>query len=128
MIYLLLVLMSGLMAPVQTAANSRVRYNVGGYPYLSTLISFSVSTVILLLVTAILGNPLLPTNEQFYVTPWWGWFGGVLALCVLTINILLFKAIGQLQAMVFTVPSLTLATEGLELDHDTDSFAVEGVK
>ena len=99
---LVIAFLSGALVPVQTAANSRLRSAVG-FVYVSTLISFAVSTLSLVAVSLAIGAPLIPTAAQAEATPWWLWTGGIIALGTITANILLFKAIGQLQAMVFPV-------------------------
>ena len=75
MIYVLIVLAMGLFIPVQTAANSRLR-GVVGPAYVSTLISFSVSSIALLVVSTLAGIAIIPTSEQFAAAPWWSWLGG----------------------------------------------------
>lgn len=47
--------------------------------------------------------------------PWWGWTGGIIALFTITANILLFKAIGQLQTMV--LPLFGQLLFSLAIDH-----------
>ena len=54
MIYLIITLAMGLLVPIQTAANSRLRMAVG-QAYVTTLISFSVSSLALLLVAMVAG-------------------------------------------------------------------------
>ena len=99
MFYLLITLAMGLLVPFQTAANSRLRQAVGP-AYVSTLVSFSVSTLALLLVSLLAGIPILPTSQMLATAPWWSWFIGIVAVVTITIAIHLFKEIGQLQAIV----------------------------
>ena len=99
MIYVLIAFLMGLLVPVQTAANSRLRMTVG-QAYLSTLVSFSVSSLSLLLIALVAGIPLLPSAELASAAPWWSWLGGIIALATITIAIYLFKELGQLQAMI----------------------------
>lgn len=114
MIYVLIVLMMGLFIPVQTAANARLR-RVVGPAYVSTLISFSVSSIALLSVSAIFGLTILPTDAQIAAAPWWSWFGGIIALLTITCNIYLFKELGQLQGMI--IPMFAQLLFSLLIDH-----------
>ena len=112
--YVLIVLLMGLFVPVQTAANSHLR-SVVGPAYVSTLISFSVSSLVLLAVSAIFGLPVLPSSTQVAAAPWWCWFGGIIALLTITCNIYLFKELGQLQAMI--IPMFAQLLFSLLIDH-----------
>lgn len=114
MIYLLFALLMGFCTPLQTAANSRMRQLVSSAP-LSTLISFAVSTIVLIIVALITSSPLIPSQQAFHDAPWWSWFIGIIPLITITIAIHLFKEIGQLQAMVIPIFSQLLFS--LCIDH-----------
>lgn len=114
MFFLIIVLAMGLLMPFQTAANSRLRQVVGP-AYVSTLVSFSVSTLALLLVSLVAGIPIMPTDQMLAATPWWSWFVGLVAVVPITIAIHLFKAIGQLQAMI--IPMFSQLIFSLMIDH-----------
>lgn len=104
----------GMLVPVQTAANARIRTSVG--PVLTvTLISFTVSSLMLTAVSAVTGIPLLPSAQQINATPWWGWTGGIIALCTITITICLFRALGQLQTTI--LPLFGQLLFSLVIDH-----------
>ena len=104
----------GLLVPFQTAANSRLRQVVGP-AYVSTLVSFSVSTLALLLVSLLSGSPLVPTGEMLAEAPWWSWFAGLVAVVTITIAIHLFKEIGPLQAVI--IPMFSQLIFSLLIDH-----------
>ena len=104
----------GLLMPFQTAANSRLR-GVVGPAYVSTLVSFSVSTLALLLVSLLAGIPILPTSQMLATAPWWSWFVGIVAVVTITIAIHLFKEIGQLQALI--IPMFSQLIFSLLIDH-----------
>ena len=114
MIYILIALVMGFCTPLQTAANSRMRQLVSSAP-LSTLISFAVSTIVLVIVALIASIPLMPSQQAFHDAPWWSWFIGVIPLITITIAIHLFKEIGQLQAMV--IPMFSQLLFSLCIDH-----------
>ena len=114
MFFLFITLAMGLLMPFQTAANSRLR-GVVGPAYVSTLVSFSVSTLALLLVSLVAGIPIMPTGAMIDTAPWWSWFVGLFAVVTITIAIHLFKEIGQLQAMI--IPMFSQLIFSLLIDH-----------
>lgn len=114
MYFLIIALAMGLLMPFQTAANSRLRQVVGP-AYVSTLVSFSVSTLALLLVSLLAGIPIVPSGQMLAATPWWSWFVGLVAVVTITIAIHLFKEIGQLQAMI--IPMFSQLIFSLLIDH-----------
>ena len=114
MFFLIITLAMGLLMPFQTAANSRLRQVVGP-AYVSTLVSFSVSTLALLLVSMAAGIPILPTETMLAEAPWWSWVVGIVAVVTITIAIHLFKEIGQLQALI--IPMFSQLIFSLLIDH-----------
>ena len=114
MFFLIITLAMGLLMPFQTAANSRLRQVVGP-AYVSTLVSFSVSTLALLLVSMAAGIPILPSETMLAEAPWWSWFVGIVAVVTITIAIHLFKEIGQLQALI--IPMFSQLIFSLLIDH-----------
>lgn len=114
MAYLLITVLMGLLVPIQTAANSRLRATVGE-AYLSTLISFSVSTLFLLTVALVAGISVFPTEEMLHAAPWWSWLGGIIALLTITSTIYMFRELGQLQTMV--IPLFSQLIFSLAIDH-----------
>ena len=114
MYFVIIALAMGLLMPLQTAANSRLR-GVVGPAYVSTLVSFSVSTLALLLVSLLAGIPILPTHEMLAEAPCWSWFVGIVAVVTITIAIHLFKEIGQLQALI--IPMFSQLIFSLLIDH-----------
>ena len=114
MFYLIITLAMGLLVPFQIAANSRLRQVVGP-AYVSTLVSFSVSTLALLLVSLLSGSPIVPTGEMLGEASWWSWFAGLVAVVTITISIHLFKEIGPLQAVI--IPMFSQLIFSLLIDH-----------
>lgn len=114
MFFLFITLAMGLLVPFQTAANSRLRQAVGP-AYVSTLVSFTVSTLALVLVSLLARIPILPTSEMLAEAPWWSWFVGIVAVITITIAIHLFKEIGQLQAIV--IPMFSQLIFSMLIDH-----------
>ena len=114
MVFLAITFAMGLLVPIQTAANSRLRAAVGEVR-IATLVSFSVSTMCLLGVAAAAGLPILPTSGMLHAAPWWSWFGGIIALLTITCAIYLFRELGQLQATV--IPLFSQLLFSLAIDH-----------
>ena len=107
-------LLMGMLVPVQTAANARMRTSVGP-AFVVTLVSFAVSSLLLSVVSVVNGIPILPTAAQIANVPWWGWTGGVIALFTITVTIYLFRALGQLQTAI--LPLLGQLLFSLVIDH-----------
>jgi len=85
----------GLGLSIQTAVNSRLRLNVGS-PFFSSLVSFAVGTVFLVLIVAIEGRGIhLPEG-----LPVWTLLGGPLGVLALTSNILLFPFLGAVETVL----------------------------
>lgn len=99
---LMLGLVAGAVVPFQTAVNSRLRTYVIS-PFVSSLISFMVGTIFLLVIIILSGGQLLLTNAQLHAIPWWMYLGGVLGMIGLTTNILLFPILGSVQTVIMPV-------------------------
>lgn len=113
MLYLAVVIL-GMLVPVQTAANARLRLQVQSV-WVATLLSFSVSTLALLAASAASGLPLLPTGAQWAAAPWWSWCGGLIALLSISAYIYLFRELGTLQATI--LPIVGQLVFSLVIDH-----------
>ena len=107
-------LLMGMLVPVQTAANARMRTSVGP-AFVVTLVSFAVSSLLLSVVSVFNGIPILPTATQITNVPLWGWTGGIIALFTITVTIYLFRALGQLQTAI--LPLLGQLLFSLTIDH-----------
>ncbi len=104
----------GMLVPVQTAANARMRASIGP-AFVVTCVSFAVSSLLLAAISTAWGIPLLPSATQIAGVPWWGWTGGIIALFTITATIHLFRAIGQLQTAI--LPLLGQLLFSLAIDH-----------
>lgn len=103
----------GLVMPVQTNANSRLRLSVGS-PFLASLVSFTVG-FLTLLAAALLLDGRLPDPSLAAGWPAWLWSGGLLGVVVLTGNIFLFPRLGSVQTVVLPVTGQVIM--GLLIDH-----------
>lgn len=95
-------ILGGVFTFIQTTINSRLRGHVDS-PYLSSLISFIMGTVLLGVITFVSGGSLLPTPEQLSLTPWWTYIGGFIGVVVMTIYILLFPILGGVQTVAMPI-------------------------
>lgn len=109
---LVVALAVGGLIPIQTAANSRLRASVGNKPVMPALISFSSALFFAVVATTVLrGNPVPQFSAD---VPWWGWLGGVMGVCFVLGNILLFPRLGALETVV--LPILGQVVMGLLVD------------
>ena len=112
--YYLIVIALGMLVPVQTAANGRLRGRVQS-AWVATLISFAVSSCVLTGASAIVGMPLWPTSVQVGAAPWWSWGGGLVALLTITAYMYLFRELGMLQATILPIVGQLMFS--LVIDH-----------
>ena len=113
MYFLLLIFLLGILTPVQTAANARLRQSVGS-PLVASLVSFSVGTLYLIAVTLIQKGSISIPADAFGALPWWAWFGGICGLYGLTVNILIFPKLGSVQTAL--MPMLGQIGMGMLID------------
>ena len=111
--YLIPIFFLGVLTPIQTAANSRLRQSVVS-PFIASLVSFSVGTIFLLIVTICEKGGILIDRELFSTLPWWSWFGGVCGLWGLTVNIIIFPRLGAMQTAL--MPMLGQIIMGIIID------------
>ncbi|QPK82756.1 DMT family transporter [Corynebacterium qintianiae] len=104
----------GSIVPVQTAANSRLRLSVGGFPVVSALVSFTVALAVSALATTVITGAPLPDFAAVGREPWWVWTGGAMGVSFVMGNILLFPRIGAVQTVV--LPILGQVVMGLLID------------
>ncbi|MBO1307317.1 DMT family transporter [Enterococcus sp. 669A] len=113
MIYLLLGVLFGTLLPIQTAINSKLRSFVQS-PLLSSMISFLVAELFLLVLTLVSGiNPLISV-DFFLSHPKWIWLGGVCGVIGLTSIIFLFQKLGSVQTVI--LPLIGQIFMGLLID------------
>ena len=98
----------GMGLSFQTSINGRLRKSVKS-PFLTSLISFAVSTVFITVMAWIMTDSLWIPPSFFESHPWWIWLGGVLGLIFLTGNILLVPKLGAVQTVIFPVLGQILA-------------------
>ena len=86
--WLLLVLISGILVPVQSAMNARMRHFVEN-PFYSSVINSVVGAVAIVLV-AIVVQSLRPEGswQGAPSAPWWAWCGGIVGMFYITVALL----------------------------------------
>ena len=111
--YLLPIFLLGVLTPIQTAANSRLRQYVVS-PFIASLVSFSIGTIFLLIVTLCDKGSIFIDKELLSSLPWWAWLGGVCGLWGLTVNIIIFPKLGAMQTAL--MPMLGQIIMGIIID------------
>lgn len=104
----------GIILPMQTAVNSRLRGFVVS-PYVASMISFTVGATFLGVMTPASHQSLGVSLQVFHQEPWWIWLGGFLGVMGLTANILLFPHIGGVQTAI--MPILGQMIMGMLIDN-----------
>lgn len=98
----------------QSAVNSQLRNYVFS-PYLASMLSFLVGTILLAIVVLTQGYPLFPTFETVTNHPWWIWLGGLCGVIALTGNIIIFPKIGSIETAV--MPIIGMIITSMLIDH-----------
>lgn len=110
-VYLIIIAILGALSPVQTSSNTRAQDYLRS-PVVSSLCSFLVGTVVLLLITAVMEHGLSVENTAGL--PWWAWCGGAAGVIGITANILLFPRLGSMQTVL--MPMVGQIITGLLVD------------
>lgn len=104
----------GLLLPIQTCLNSRLRQSVGS-PYLSSLGSFFGGTLFLAALALVVEGSVFFSWDDVAHQPLWIWLGGLFGVIGLTTNILIFPKLGGVQTTVLPICGQILM--GLLIDH-----------
>jgi Uncharacterized protein conserved in bacteria len=99
LLFFILGITTGGFIPLQTSINSQLRNRVKT-PFLSSLISFLVGTVFLIILSVLTGSGIPLMNGSLSALPWWGYLGGIIGMICLTINIFLFPILGSVQTVI----------------------------
>lgn len=108
--FVLLAVFAGILLPVQTNVNTRLRASVGT-PLAASTISFAVGTASLAVLALLVDGTL---RIDLAGLPWWLFLGGVFGVVVLTANILLLPRLGALSTAI--LPILGQVVMGLLID------------
>lgn len=112
-LFILLVLLAGIMAPTQAGINSQLSQYLRSY-YLAALVSFFVGSM------ALLGFSLLlriswPALQEVARAPWWVWLGGFCGAFLVTVTIAAVPRLGATTMFAFFLAGQMSAS--LFLDH-----------
>ncbi|KRL38210.1 DMT family transporter [Liquorilactobacillus uvarum] len=102
MLPLILGVSVGIILPMQTAVNSRLRTVVNS-AFISSMISFTIGTLFLVISTFATTGSLFVSKTLLVNQPWWIWIGGFLGVIYLTGNIILFPHLGSVQTVIMPV-------------------------
>ncbi len=108
--WLLMMILGGMAVAVQPSINARLAQKVG--PYESSMISFAVGTLALLIVVLIQGRGTL---RGIGTASWWELTGGLLGAFFVTLTIITVPRLGTTAVMAAIIAG-QLATGAL-LDH-----------
>lgn len=114
MLAILIGLTIGILLPMQTSVNSRLRQVVGS-PFVASFLSFTVGTIFLSLLLFLTGQSFGFDGSVIQEGPGWMWIGGLLGVLFLTGNILLFPRLGSVQTVIMPIFGQILM--GLLIDH-----------
>jgi transporter family-2 protein len=113
LVFIMLVLLAGIMAPTQAGINSQLSQYLRSY-YLAALVSFFVGTMALLGFNLLLRSPWPPLQELSR-SPWWVWLGGFCGAFLVTVTIAAVPRLGATTMFAFFLAGQMLAS--LLLDH-----------
>ncbi len=108
-----LALLAGAALSTQAAINAVLARGVGD-PLWTSVISFSIGLLVLLLVGAGIRAPL-PALGALGALPWWAWCGGALGALYVALSIIVIPKLGAAALFAFIVAGQMLAS--LLLDH-----------
>lgn len=110
----LLALAAGTSFAVQAAVNSSLAKGLGGEPIVATLVSFSVGTMLLLVVTSVRGG-LWQVLAQVPKQPLWTLTGGALGCLALFSTVYLTPRLGLANMLMLII--FAQLTAAVALDH-----------
>ena len=112
-LYLLFAFVAGAMIPLQAGANAQLATWLHS-PIQAAVVSFLVGTVALLLLAALVFQPL-PSAGRIGSAPWWVWIGGLLGAFYVVGSIVTAPRLGAATLIALVVAGQTVAS--LLVDH-----------
>ena len=112
-LFILLVLLAGVMAPTQAGINALLSQYLRSY-YLASLVSFCVGAMALLAFTLAM-RVSWPPLQDIARAPWWVWLGGFCGAFLVTVTIMAVPRLGATTMFAFFLAGQMLAS--LMLDH-----------
>lgn len=114
LLLLIAAIATGSVVPVQTAANSQLRYRLNS-PFMASIINSSLGVLFLILFSLALWQMPAISLDTFKHTPWWLWTGGVLGSFIICSAVLIMPVLGSLRTVLITMTGSILC--GLGIDH-----------
>jgi len=111
--FYLLGIATGLLQPSMFSVNARLRKRVGS-PFWTTMISYSVSLVFLIVLLTATGQFEGGIFSKMVGEPAWAWINGVIGVTALTINTLVVVKLGGMEAVI--LPLIGQILGGLIID------------
>lgn len=111
--YIIIAAISGMFQPGMYSINAKLRRAIGS-PYRTTMISYTMSLICLLVVMTATGLFHGPLFGALVHEPFWVWINGVIGVIGLTINILIINKLGGMKAVILPLVSQILG--GLLID------------
>lgn len=90
---------AGILLPVQTSINSKLRFKTGS-PYLASTASMVTGLLFLILIGLLLGKMPWTSLTVFSHDRWWLGLGGLMGAVAFTINVLLLPHLGAVQTVI----------------------------
>jgi transporter family-2 protein len=94
LVFLLLAFGAGAAFPIQAGLNARLATWVGG-PIRASLVSFSVGTVVMLVLALAATRGLVDTSRVDEI-PWWAWLGGAVGAAYVVSTVAAAPRLGAL--------------------------------
>ncbi len=92
-------ILAGLIMPLQTSINTRLRRSLGS-PFRASGVNFFVGLCFLVLLSFVMGDGIFELHDLAGL-PFWMFLGGFCGVTVLTGNLLLFPVLGATQTICF---------------------------
>ncbi len=112
-LFLILALIGGAAATVQTVVNAQLR-NWVGHPVFASFVSFLIGALVLL-IFILVGRLPLPPLAGLQKAPWWVWIGGALGAFYIWSTVMAAPRLGAAVLMGAVVAGQMLIS--LVLDH-----------
>lgn len=92
-------IIAGLLLPVQTSINSKLRFKTGS-PYLASTASMVTGMIFLIFLCLCTGKMPFISLSVFSGGKWWLGLGGLMGAMAFTINVLLLPHLGSVQTII----------------------------
>lgn len=107
-LYLVIAGLLGVIAPIQTSANSKAQEYLKS-PLAASLCSFLLGTAILLAITPLFEHGFSLSGSSLGELPWWAWCGGAAGMFGITTNVFLFPRLGSMQTVLMPMVGQIIA-------------------